>query len=841
MADTLNIFDNGIANLSSQRTITSGFAPQTFKNAGTDTSYSLDGTDTQDYFRLRLTRSSSVILSLTDLSGNANIELLDGSGNSFIDSQNPGALAEAIVSQPLAAGDYYIRVFTSDNTVSTNYTLNVNTVGTDQTNILWRNYSTGQNVVWLMDGITPVTAATVPTASDTNWRLETVGDFDGDRSPDYVWRNYSTGQISFWIMDGNVYRTYAVMPQVVLDPFWRIEGAWDMNNDGQTDLVWRDYNPNNSAQDGSLGRLAIWYMNGTSLNTSINPYQIFSGANDVRWELSGVNDFNQDGKADFLWRHTTTGENTIWLMNGTTFSANAPLPIQGDVNWKIAGTGDFTGDGRPDLLWRNYGNGQNAIWRMNGTTVVTGVNLAGQGDTSWVIAGALNAPPVVDLAGNSINNAFDIGNLTTTGIYNADQVGNSIDRNDYYKFTLTGSSVFNLSLSGLSGDVNVWLIQDLNNNGVVDGQNELRASSTNSGNADETISNLSLTAGTYFVRIYSPTMLAQATDYSLQIGAIPAQQIDLRLTTPAPSPAPLRLTRTSGAALPTTVSLLTSSTDYVPTVRVFYQVQNSSSANVTAAEFRVKFYLSRDPVISSTDFYLGNINGSTGISDADVVITNLAPNTISSGSRDITLPSASDRWWGGDQTYYIGMIIDADNQIAEINESNNAPSVAIAIKDTVTPDVVGGGLTILPALKSLADGPDADNEPDDRSIRVTGSIRNIGNLATGTTSDVLFYLSTDDFLDVGRDYLLGFTSFGSIGAKSSITFDSNTFTTPLALPTRANWNGWQGNGRYYILMWIDPLSSISESQGGKENNLNAGRLLGQYIDYNFFDVSNFPA
>jgi hypothetical protein len=34
----------------------------------------------------------------------------------------------------------------------------------------------------------------------------------------------------------------------------------------------------------------------------------------------------------------------------------------GDINWWITGVDDFNGDGKADLLWRNYSTGRNAIW-----------------------------------------------------------------------------------------------------------------------------------------------------------------------------------------------------------------------------------------------------------------------------------------------------------------------------------------------------------------------------------------------------------------------------------------------------------------------------------------------
>src|SRR5205814_929432 len=54
-------------------------------------------------------------------------------------------------------------------------------------------------------------------------------------------------------------------------------------------------------------------------------------------------DFNGDGKADILWRNSTTGANTIWLMNGAVISSGATFATVVDPNWGIAGLGDFNG------------------------------------------------------------------------------------------------------------------------------------------------------------------------------------------------------------------------------------------------------------------------------------------------------------------------------------------------------------------------------------------------------------------------------------------------------------------------------------------------------------------
>ncbi|MCA2656854.1 PPC domain-containing protein, partial [Microcystis sp. M061S2] len=68
----------------------------------------------------------------------------------------------------------------------------------------------------------------------------------------------------------------------------------------------------------------------------------------------------------------------------------------------------------------------------------------------------------VDLAGNTLATARDITIGATTSTY-SDFVG-STDTNDYYRFSLAGSSNFSLNLTGLSADADVSL---LDSNGSV--------------------------------------------------------------------------------------------------------------------------------------------------------------------------------------------------------------------------------------------------------------------------------------------------------------------------------------------------------------------------------------
>ena len=127
-------------------------------------------------------------------------------------------------------------------------------------------------------------------------------------------------------------------------------------------------------------------------NNVATNYQIQIDAKGV----NNVTDFNADGKSDLVWRNYATGENAIWLMNGTTLSQGALTTPVADRNWSIAGTGDFNNDGKSDLIWRNGSTGKNAVWLMNGTNLSQGILLnTDVTDPNWRLGNAYPGNPNV--------------------------------------------------------------------------------------------------------------------------------------------------------------------------------------------------------------------------------------------------------------------------------------------------------------------------------------------------------------------------------------------------------------------------------------------------------------
>ncbi|MGB3240850.1 MAG: vanadium-dependent haloperoxidase [Geitlerinemataceae cyanobacterium] len=133
-------------------------------------------------------------------------------------------------------------------------------------------------------------------------------------------------------------------------------------------------------------------------------------------------------------------------------------------------------------------------------------------------------------AGNDIGTAFGFGFVGETHTCRG-FIGDS-DPSDVYSFQLNTTSNFILGLENISANIDVDLIGDFNNNGIFDADDELIASSVNTGTAAEEFDIL-LNAGLYFVNV---KQIDGDTSYDLSLSATatepPATEIYNQIQTP---------------------------------------------------------------------------------------------------------------------------------------------------------------------------------------------------------------------------------------------------------------------------------------------------------------------
>jgi len=107
--------------------------------------------------------------------------------------------------------------------------------GDGRTDLIWRQATTGVNIIKRMNGFNEISATVLP-GGGSDWEIVATGDYDADGSSDVLWRQASTGTVLQWRLVDAVFQQSTWMGGS-LD--WSVVGSEDADGDGRSDLLWR--------------------------------------------------------------------------------------------------------------------------------------------------------------------------------------------------------------------------------------------------------------------------------------------------------------------------------------------------------------------------------------------------------------------------------------------------------------------------------------------------------------------------------------------------------------------------------------------------------------------------
>ncbi|MFN0243836.1 MAG: CARDB domain-containing protein [Planctomycetota bacterium] len=270
---------------------------------------------------------------------------------------------------------------------------------------------------------------------------------------------------------------------------------------------------------------------------------------------------------------------------------------------------------------------------------------------------------------------------------------------------------------------------------------------------------LNLTAGSYFVgAIVDPGGAANELD-ELDNARVAGAQLDVS--------APPRPDLSIGA-----LSFAPPVADTGTEITVQDVVHNTGDAD--AAAFDVVYFLSTDATITTADERLGTRSvAALTVDERDVsALALVVPIELAGG------------------TYYVGALADADGDVAELDESNNAQHAAATIRLTVPPrpDLIVNAVSFQPSIVDVDRG---------ERVVVTDLVKNIGTNSAAPFR-VGIYLSANNVISTS-DVLLGTRAIGALAIG-----DGSGGNLELALPAGLS------PGTYFVGVVADDEAALLE-------------------------------
>ena len=299
--------------------------------------------------------------------------------------------------------------------------------------------------------------------------------------------------------------------------------------------------------------------------------QVISFNDDANLSLNSQVNFTVQGDIDYLVRATSYAPNATGAYSLTTnlgsLTSATPVNLNQNVNGTLANTDSISSttplhpgsyydgylltnltpgqqmqvslessDFDPYLevvtttgnlvTYNDNFNGQNSLVSFTaqaGTNYIVRTTGAATGGTgAYRLVTTVVATPTGTDPGNTLSTA----EVESSPIFSRSQQVSSSDSNDFYRFSVSQSGIFTANLTGLTGDADVRLIQDTNNNGVID-QGEVQAWQWERGTGNESIRRF-LNAGTYFLQVTS--YHSQTANYNVATNFTAAASDDRRFS-----------------------------------------------------------------------------------------------------------------------------------------------------------------------------------------------------------------------------------------------------------------------------------------------------------------------
>ncbi|UBF25607.1 pre-peptidase C-terminal domain-containing protein [Kovacikia minuta CCNUW1] len=260
---------------------------------------------------------------------------------------------------------------------------------------------------------------------------------------------------------------------------------------------------------GTYFAVAVQYSGNTNYNLSLTSDAAGNSLSSARnlGAISGngsIADFVGNSDLDDFYQFQLNSFSDLSL-NLSGLNADADLYLIQDANYNgLVDSGEIL----------NYsvvsGTSSESIWMAGLAPGNYYIGVAQyQGNTNYQLGISASATE----PGNSLSAAANFG-IVSGQVSTSGFVGAS-DLQDIYRFQLNATSHLDLNLTGLSADADLYLIQDINNNGAIDA-NDVISSSTAIGNSSESISIAGLSAGSYFVGV---VRYSGFTNYNLTLTA----------------------------------------------------------------------------------------------------------------------------------------------------------------------------------------------------------------------------------------------------------------------------------------------------------------------------------